>query len=173
MKKARLLALPSVMLLCACTVGPDFVAPVAKVPDTYAAPGDSALTGLRLVPGRSPDGEWWKQFHMPALDALVASALQDNPSVAAARARLAEAADERIAAEAALDLARRSFEAGNSGVLDVIDAERRSAEAQLGLSRATAQRLLDTVQLYVALGGTPIPVAASMAPQPGAACCSY
>jgi len=76
-------------------------------------------------------------------------------------------------AAAALDLARRSFEAGNSGVLDVIDAERRSAEAQLGLSRATAQRLLDTVQLYVALGGTPIPVAASMAPQPGAACCSY
>jgi NodT family efflux transporter outer membrane factor (OMF) lipoprotein len=52
-----------------------------------------------------------------------------------------------------LDLARRSFQAGNSGVLDVIDAERRMAQAQLGLSRAKAQRLMDTAQLYLAVGG--------------------
>ena len=102
MKKTPFLVLPSLMLLCACTVGPDFVAPVAKVPDNYATPGDSALSGLRLVPGRFPDGEWWKQFHLSALDALVAAALQDNPSLAAARARLAEAGEDRIAADAAL-----------------------------------------------------------------------
>ncbi|HEY2835448.1 MAG TPA: efflux transporter outer membrane subunit [Rhizomicrobium sp.] len=55
-----------------------------------------------------------------------------------------------------LDLARRSYEAGNSGILDVIDAERRNAQAQLGLARATAQRLMDTAELYLALGGSPV-----------------
>ncbi len=64
-------------------------------------------------------------------------------------------------ASRSLDLARRSYEAGNSGILDVIDAERRNAQAQLGLARARAQRLMDTVQLYLALGGstvTPAPM---------------
>jgi NodT family efflux transporter outer membrane factor (OMF) lipoprotein len=69
------------------------------------------------------------------------------------------------AAVAALDLARRSFAAGNSGILEVIDAQRRLSQARLGLSRAKAQRLLDTARLYIALGGTPItppgPIAAS------------
>ncbi|MES2294213.1 MAG: efflux transporter outer membrane subunit [Pseudomonadota bacterium] len=59
-------------------------------------------------------------------------------------------------ASQSLDLARRSYEAGNSGILDVIDAERRNAQAQLGLARARAQRLMDTVELYLALGGSPV-----------------
>jgi NodT family efflux transporter outer membrane factor (OMF) lipoprotein len=63
-----------------------------------------------------------------------------------------EAAD---VAGQSLDLARRSYQAGNSGILDVIDAERRLAQAQLGLSQAKARRLLDTAQLYLALGGSP------------------
>jgi len=67
----------------------------------------------------------------------------------------AESEAERTAA-AALDLARRSFAVGNSGILDVIDAQRRLAQARLGLSRARAQRLFDTAQLFVALGGTPV-----------------
>ena len=71
-----------------------------------------------------------------------------------------------------LDLARRSFAAGNSGVLDVIDAERRSAQAELGLSRAKAQRLLDTDQLYVALGGTPLPTAPEVTGS-DKPCCNY
>ncbi|HEY4274476.1 MAG TPA: efflux transporter outer membrane subunit [Rhizomicrobium sp.] len=66
---------------------------------------------------------------------------------------LQEAADT---ASLSLDLARRSYEAGNSGILDVIDSERRNAQAQLGLARAKAQRLMDTVQLYLALGGSPV-----------------
>ena len=60
-----------------------------------------------------------------------------------------------------LDLARRSYEAGNSGILDVIDAERRNAQAQLGLARATAQRLMDTAELYLALGGSPVALPAA------------
>jgi NodT family efflux transporter outer membrane factor (OMF) lipoprotein len=56
-------------------------------------------------------------------------------------------------AAAARDLARRSFAVGNSGILDVLDAERSTAQAQLGLTRARAQRLIDTARLYVILGG--------------------
>jgi NodT family efflux transporter outer membrane factor (OMF) lipoprotein len=67
----------------------------------------------------------------------------------------AETEAERTASTA-LDLARRSYAVGNSGILDVIDAQRRLAQASLGLSRAIAQRLVDTAQLFVALGGTPV-----------------
>ena len=59
-------------------------------------------------------------------------------------------------AEAARDLVRRSYTVGNSGILDVLDAERSTAQAQLGLSRAQAQRLIDTARLYMSLGGTPV-----------------
>lgn len=72
--------------------------------------------------------------------------------------------DEIAASDTAarsLDLARRSYQAGNSGILDVIDAQRRYSEAQLGLARATARRLADTARLYLALGGSPIATAAN------------
>ena len=62
-------------------------------------------------------------------------------------------------AAASRDLARRSYSVGNSGILDVLDAERATARAQLGVSRAQAQRLIDTAHLYMALGGTPVPAA--------------
>jgi NodT family efflux transporter outer membrane factor (OMF) lipoprotein len=69
---------------------------------------------------------------------------------------------QRLAVQTAAqarDLARRSYAVGNSGILDVLDAERSTAQAQLGLARAQAQRLIDTARLYVSLGGardTPI-----------------
>ena len=65
-------------------------------------------------------------------------------------------------AAASRDLVRRSYSVGNSGILDVLDAERSTAQAQLGLSRAQAQRLIDTARLYIALGGTPIPPPAAV-----------
>jgi NodT family efflux transporter outer membrane factor (OMF) lipoprotein len=78
---------------------------------------------------------------------------------------LANDADQLHAQEAAartagraLELARRSYSLGNTGILDVIDTQRRFSQAELGLSQARAQRLLDTAQLFVALGGTPLPM---------------
>lgn len=70
------------------------------------------------------------------------------------------------AASASLELARTSFSFGNSGVLEVIDAQRRLSQAQLGYSRAKAQRLIDTAQLFLALGGTP-PTTTAVAQAPG------
>jgi NodT family efflux transporter outer membrane factor (OMF) lipoprotein len=78
----------------------------------------------------------------------------------------AEEAAAQTAAES-LDLARKSFQAGNSGILDVIDAERRNAQAQLSFTRAKSQRLMDTAELYLALGGSPItPPPSSVPPDP-------
>lgn len=56
-------------------------------------------------------------------------------------------------AAANLDLTRQSYQVGNSGVLQVLDAERLYQQARLGYVRAQAQRYQDTAQLYLALGG--------------------
>jgi NodT family efflux transporter outer membrane factor (OMF) lipoprotein len=60
-------------------------------------------------------------------------------------------------ATASLDLAQRSYQAGNTGLLPVQDAQRLVAKARLGLVRAQARRYQDTAGLFVALGGSPIP----------------
>ena len=51
-------------------------------------------------------------------------------------------------------LARASYREGNAGVLLVLDAERSYQQARLGYVRAVVQRYFDTVQLFLALGGT-------------------
>jgi outer membrane protein TolC len=58
------------------------------------------------------------------------------------------------AAQSSLELARISYKEGNAGVLQVLDAERSYQQARLGYVRAAAQRYLDTVELFLALGGT-------------------
>ena len=67
-------------------------------------------------------------------------------------------------AVSALDLARRGFTLG-TGIIDVIDAQRQFAQAELGLARARARRLMDTAQLYLALGGTPLAGAGAPSPR--------
>ena len=52
-----------------------------------------------------------------------------------------------------LSLTRESYRAGNTGVLQVLEAQRQSQQARLGLVRAQAQRYEDTVDLLLALGG--------------------
>jgi NodT family efflux transporter outer membrane factor (OMF) lipoprotein len=70
-------------------------------------------------------------------------------------AELLDAQDHaQQAAQSSLELARISYKEGNAGVLQVLDAERSYQQARLGYVRAEAQRYLDTVQLFLALGGT-------------------
>lgn len=70
----------------------------------------------------------------------------------------AEALHAQSSAEASaretVDLTRESYNAGQVGVLQVLDAERRYQQARLGFVRAQAQRYIDTAQLLLALGGT-------------------
>jgi NodT family efflux transporter outer membrane factor (OMF) lipoprotein len=58
------------------------------------------------------------------------------------------------AARENLNLTRESYNEGNVGVLQVLDAERLYQQARLGYVRAQAQRYLDTAQLFLALGGS-------------------
>jgi NodT family efflux transporter outer membrane factor (OMF) lipoprotein len=51
------------------------------------------------------------------------------------------------------DLSRQSFEAGNTGILNVLDAERLYQRAQLALVDATARQYVDVARLFVATAG--------------------
>jgi NodT family efflux transporter outer membrane factor (OMF) lipoprotein len=51
------------------------------------------------------------------------------------------------------DLSRRSFEVGNSGVLEILDAERIHQRSLSGLVDARAQQFLDSARLFVATAG--------------------
>ena len=65
-----------------------------------------------------------------------------------AQAHAQDAARENV------DLTRKSYNEGYVGVLQVLDAERLYQNARLGYVRAQAQRYMDTVQLFLALGGS-------------------
>jgi NodT family efflux transporter outer membrane factor (OMF) lipoprotein len=56
--------------------------------------------------------------------------------------------------QSSLELSRQSYGAGNTGILQVLDAQRQLQQAQLGFVRAQAQQYLDTTQLFLALGGS-------------------
>lgn len=87
-------ALPSLFLLGACTVGPDFQPPAAPPPQA-----GYGVEAPRAAPGEGPVQAWWKGFGSPELDALVERALAHNHGLAASRATL-EAARQRVAAVA-------------------------------------------------------------------------
>ncbi|HEY5759457.1 MAG TPA: efflux transporter outer membrane subunit, partial [Steroidobacter sp.] len=57
-------------------------------------------------------------------------------------------------ARSSVDLARRSYSAGNVGVLTVLDAERQRLHARLGLLDAQSKRFVNTAQLLLAVGGS-------------------
>jgi len=94
-------ALVLAMLACAgCAVGPRFRPPPAPAVDRYtpaplpaetSAGSASGDESQRFDAGENLTGEWWQLFRSPELDALVATALKENPDVAAARAALREA----------------------------------------------------------------------------------
>jgi NodT family efflux transporter outer membrane factor (OMF) lipoprotein len=56
-------------------------------------------------------------------------------------------------ADAALQLTRLGYGAGNAGVVQVLDAQRLRQLAQLGLVQARTERYLATVNLFLAVGG--------------------
>jgi len=63
---------------------------------------------------------------------------------------------ERLALDAArdaLNLAQRRYALGKTGLLPLLDAERRDQQQRVTYIQAKAQRYLDSAQLFVALGG--------------------
>lgn len=99
------LALTLAGLLAGCMAGPDYVRPAAPTATGYTAtplPAHTAAaddTAQVFDSATTPDAEWWRAFGSPDLDDLVARALRDSPTLAAAEAKLREA-DANQAAQA-------------------------------------------------------------------------
>jgi NodT family efflux transporter outer membrane factor (OMF) lipoprotein len=147
---------------------------------------DRASNAWSIISGLTApifDGGTLRAEKRAAVDAMHASAANYEQTVIEAFAQVADLlealdhdaeqldaqAQAQQAAQSSLDLARASYKEGNAGILLVLDAERSYQQARLGYVRAVAQRYMDTVQLFLALGGTspsaPVAVASS---QPGA-----
>ncbi|RDJ19988.1 RND transporter [Bosea caraganae] len=145
--RAGLLALPVLLCLSACAVGPDYVPPMQALPSQW-----NAASPTRRPPALS---EWWRQFKDPALNRLVEEAVAGNLDVAQAKARIREARASRVQAIAPLfpqvdgsasvtrsrsassgdssfgNVTRNSFRAGfdTSWELDLFGARDRAIEA--------------------------------------------
>jgi NodT family efflux transporter outer membrane factor (OMF) lipoprotein len=91
------------VMFASCAVGPAYEKPVAPGVNSYtAAPlaatipaavsaAGPAAAAQALHLGAPVNAEWWKEFGSPALNTLVAQALQHNPDLNAALATLHEA----------------------------------------------------------------------------------
>jgi NodT family efflux transporter outer membrane factor (OMF) lipoprotein len=77
------------LLFAACNVGPDYHRPKIEVSNTWVEPAHAGPV----------DAKWWGSFDDPVLTKLVEQALANNPSLAEASARLAEARALREAAQ--------------------------------------------------------------------------
>jgi len=114
------------------------------------------------------DGGTLRAERRAALNAMQASAANYEQTVLVAFGQVADSlqaldhdadqldaqAHAQDAARENVDLTRKSYVEGNVGVLQVLDAERLYQQARLGYVRAQSQRYIDTVQLFLALGGS-------------------
>lgn len=114
------------------------------------------------------DGGTLRAQKRAAVDALRANAANYEETVLVAFGQVADSLEAlnhdaqqldaqshaQAAARENVELTRKSYNEGNVGVLQVLDAERLYQNARLGYVRAEAQRYLDTVQLFLALGGS-------------------
>lgn len=99
----RWLALGLCATLAACAVGPDFHTPEPANVAQYTTGTQSATTlgtdgaqgaAQTLVAGDDVPSRWWTRFDSPALDALVAQALSDSPTLRQAQAKLRQAQED-------------------------------------------------------------------------------
>lgn len=110
MRTLASLPLVSLVLLGACTVGPDYAGPPAV--GTAGQPASSFVRGGDAALATAPaPARWWTSLNDPTLDMLETRALAANPNVAVAQARLRQA---RGALR--LERANRLPQAGASGM---------------------------------------------------------
>lgn len=94
----RIAILGSLAFLAGCAVGPDYERPDLDpiVPDAYEAPAASTISTADALPSDIADPvagarwRWWEAFGDTTLNGLVLDALEYNPDLAAAAARVLE-----------------------------------------------------------------------------------
>ena len=134
---------------------------------------DTSSTAWSLIAGLTQplfDGGTLHAERRAALDALQASAARYQQVVLDSFGQVADLLDAldddaqlvaaqanaRDTSQASLELARQSYETGNSGILQVLDAQRERQRAELGFLQAQSHQYLDTIQLLLAVGGGPL-----------------
>jgi NodT family efflux transporter outer membrane factor (OMF) lipoprotein len=96
----RRLLLASVLLVPACTLGPDFTSPVADLPQSWSS---HTAANTRSQPTAEPvDPQWWSVFGDPTLTKLASRVAAENLDVRVAALRLAESRAQRGVAASAL-----------------------------------------------------------------------
>jgi NodT family efflux transporter outer membrane factor (OMF) lipoprotein len=77
------------------TVGPDYHRPAVTAAAGYRPANDDTTNvgPIQTAVGEKVVADWWTLFQSPALDRLVREAIKANPTLEAARARLAKARD--------------------------------------------------------------------------------
>lgn len=127
MKKT--LALSSALMLAACASTPPPVAELTAMPASY----DNAAS----IPGAAIEREWWRAFGDPALDSLIAEALEANQDLAAGVARVRQSRASLRSATASLlpSISGGASASSNSedGFDDFSTSGRLSASYQLDL----------------------------------------
>ncbi len=78
----------ALLSLCGCALVRNDTAPLAALPAGSIGLADD----IELVRDAWPDASWWHRYRDPQLDALVARALQDAPSLVVARERVVASA---------------------------------------------------------------------------------
>jgi multidrug efflux system outer membrane protein len=76
----KILIALSMFLLCACSVGPDYVRPVTPVQDHWNVEYQTAANLANI--------QWWRQFGDPMLDNLIETAVKGNLDLKVATARV-------------------------------------------------------------------------------------
>ncbi len=103
MNRMQIPILALALVLCGCTVGPDFVRPETQAAPAYEAKGDAPPpSDQRISMGGKIEGDWWASFRSPSLDDVIRQAVAGNQDAVAAKARVAEAQEQVNAAEGAL-----------------------------------------------------------------------
>ncbi|HQT68035.1 MAG: hypothetical protein B7Z78_13265 [Rhodospirillales bacterium 20-60-12] len=97
-------------------------APHIAAPDTKFA-ARAYIHDQPPMTAQGAGGDWWKGFHNPALDALVAAGLTKNPAIASQNALVAQAQSQAVAADGSFlpqinlnpNLSRQSYPTGPNG----------------------------------------------------------
>jgi NodT family efflux transporter outer membrane factor (OMF) lipoprotein len=106
---ARRIAIPALLLIAGCAVGPNFKKPPAPKVSSYTPTPLSTTSSTANAAGgeaqhfRNIDipGEWWALFHSKALNDLIERSLKANPDIKAAQAALKVARENVLAQKGA------------------------------------------------------------------------
>ncbi|HXO00549.1 MAG TPA: efflux transporter outer membrane subunit, partial [Stellaceae bacterium] len=176
-----------VLLLGACKQGPNFFSPAAPGENAYTtpddqipppdAPGVKTRAAQRIALGAKVKDDWWKLFHSLQLERVMREALAGSPTIAQARATLAQGRELTLAVAGGLlpqvdlgaEIGRQAVNVEISGVnrpaipvniygvgptvsyaLDVFGGIKRQVEAQSALADVSDYQL---AAAYLALSG--------------------